>query len=500
MELRSEQQKMIHSKPSRYSLIRGVQGSGKTSAAVYRSLYLKNQYCLYEEDRILMLTCGDEEINYIKNIYSIAEVETRLDYLSLFSNEEKRFHVVTLESILYRYFLEYKNKYKLTCELIVDENKKSNIMKNCILELKNIYPKVRILNIDYAEFFIEEVKWIKSCNYLNIDSYLQASRSGRKCEKGRGPQSIVKNSTTRKVIFALMLIYNEKLTLENFVDNEDINIFALQMAETNKVDKYSHMIIDKSNNLTKVQIDFISKLFNEKSYSSMMFLIDMDIEHNSNSWMIKGKRVNTTPLGEKVKSYSFKNNYNTQEKPLEILQPVEVKKLDINSFENFQYCDIRHNRAYEFMRDYSRISDILIDDKKGDYEYIKDELLVIPVYSDIAAGEPILINSEIEGNFYIPKYWLKGVKNSFILKVKGDSMIGANINHGDYVVIRQEHAANNKDIVAVDIGGNATLKRLSIEKGRILLLPENDKYQPIVIDSEDTYIIGTAVGIIKHKN
>ena len=175
-------------------------------------------------------------------------------------------------------------------------------------------------------------------------------------------------------------------------------------------------------------------------------------------------------------------------------------ELKVDSFENFEYCDIRHNRAYEFMRDYSRISDILVNDEKGDYEYINEELLVIPVYSDIAAGEPILINSEIEGSFYIPKYWLKGVKNSFILKVKGDSMIGANINHGDYVVIRQEHAANNKDIVAVDIGGNATLKRLSIEKDRILLLPENEKYQPIVIDSEDTYIIGTAVGIIKHKN
>jgi SOS regulatory protein LexA len=151
------------------------------------------------------------------------------------------------------------------------------------------------------------------------------------------------------------------------------------------------------------------------------------------------------------------------------------------------------------MRDYNRISDILVSDGKEGYEYLNEELLELPVYSDIAAGEPILINSEVEGTFYIPKYWLKGVKNSFILKVKGDSMIGANINHGDYVIIRHEHAANNNDIVAVDIGGNATLKRLSIKKDKILLMPANEKYQPIVIDSEDTYIIGTAVGIIKHN-
>ncbi len=169
------------------------------------------------------------------------------------------------------------------------------------------------------------------------------------------------------------------------------------------------------------------------------------------------------------------------------MKDITNKNLDINSLENFQYCDIRHNRAYEFMRDYSRISDIIVNDEKGEYEYINEELLEVPVYSDIAAGEPILINSEIEGKFYIPRYWLKGVKNPFILKVKGDSMIGANIDDGDYVIIRQEHAANNNDIVAVDIGGNATLKRLSIRKDKILLMPENEKYKPIVVDSEDTY-------------
>ena len=500
MELGLEQQRMIHSKPSRYSLIRGIQGSGKTTAAIYRSLYLKNHYCLYEEDKILMLSSKDEDINYIKSIYDIAEEETRLDYLSLFSNKERKFHVVTLESILYRYFLEYKNKYKLKYEIIIDNDKRVSIMKNCILEIKNIYPKLRILHSDYAEFFIEEVKWIKSYNYLEADCYLQANRIGRSCERGQGPQRILKNSTARKAIFELMLIYNEKLRTENLVDNEDVNIYALRMAENTTVDKYSHIIIGKSNNLTKIEVDFINALFNEKSYSSMMFLVDMDRSYSANSWMLKGKRVNTKPLGEKARTYSFKNNYNTQEKVVKDCKDITNRNLNISSFENFQFCDIRHNRAYEFMRDYSRISDILVNDEKGDYEYINQELLELPVYSDIAAGEPIPINSEIEGNFYIPKYWLKGVKDSFILKVKGDSMIGANINHGDYVVIRQEHAANNNDIVAVDIGGNATLKRLSIKKDRVLLMPENEKYKPIVVDSEDTYIIGTAVGIIKHKN
>ena len=500
MQLSLEQQKMIHDKPSRYNLIRGIQGTGKTTAAIYRSLYLENNYCLYEEDKILMLTCRDEDINYIENLYNKTEDETRLDYLTLFSNKKRRFSVLTLENILHRYFIEYKNEHKLKINIIMDNNKKNEIMKDCIIETKNIYPRLRILHTNYIQFFLEEVKWIKSCNYLKASLYLQVNRTGRKCERGQGPQRILKNSTARKAIFELMLRYNKRLKSENLVDIEDANIYALQTAKSNTMDKYTHIIIDNSNNLTKVQLDFINVLFNEKSYSSMSFIVDMGRTHNTSSWMLKGKRVNTKPLGEKMKPYLFKNYYQTNGTLLEINKDITSKNLDINALENFKYCDIRHNREYEFMRDYSRISDIIVNDEKGNYEYINEELLELPVYSNIAAGEPIQINSEIEGNFYIPKYWLKGVKTPFILKVKGDSMIGANINHGDYVVIRQEQAANNNDIVAVDIGGNATLKRLSIRRDRVLLIPENEKYQPILIDSEDTYIIGIAVGIIKHKN
>ncbi|MCB2342785.1 S24 family peptidase [Clostridium estertheticum] len=499
MELGLKQHRMIHSKPSRYSLIRGAKGTGKTTAAIYRSLYLKNNYCLYDDDKVLILTSNEEDINSIKNTYIAAQEETRFEYLSIFSNEKIKPQVLTLESIMYKYFLKYEDRYKLKKEIII-ENDKKKIMKDCILKVKENFPRLRILQIDYTQFFIDEVKWIKSCNYLEADLYLQVNRTGRKCEKGQGPQRINKNSTARKAIYELMIMYNEKLNLKNFVDDEDVNIYALKMLESVSMGKYTHIIIDKSDNLTKVQLEFINTLYKQKSYSTMTFLIDIDGEYNANSWMIKGKKVNIRPLGKKVKSYIFRNNYESQEKPMESNENIIVNNLNVDDLENFQYCDIRHGRAYDFMRDYSRISDIIVNDEKGDYEYINEELVELPVYSDIAAGEPIQINSEIEGNFYIPKYWLKGIKNPFILKVKGDSMIGANIDDGDYVVIRQEQAANNKDIVAVDIGGNATLKRLSIGRDRILLMPENEKYKPIIIDSEDTYIIGIAIGIIKHKN
>ena len=166
MELGLKQLRMIHSKPSRYSLVRGAKGTGKTTAAIYRSLYLKNNYCLYEEDKVLILTSKDEDINYIEDIYEAAEEKTRFEYLSLFSNEKRKTHVLTLESIMYKYFLKYKEKNKITNKTIIENDKKSIIMNECIIKVKESYPRLRILHINYTQFFIDEVKWIKSCNYL----------------------------------------------------------------------------------------------------------------------------------------------------------------------------------------------------------------------------------------------------------------------------------------------------------------------------------------------
>ena len=173
---------------------------------------------------------------------------------------------------------------------------------------------------------------------------------------------------------------------------------------------------------------------------------------------------------------------------------------NLSSIENFKYRDIRHSRKYEFIRDLNNSSEIIVKNEDGEDEYTKEELRQLPIYSDIAAGEPILINPDIEGDFLLPKYWLKGINNCFILKVKGDSMIGADIYDGDYVVIRKQYMAQNNDIVAVDLDGSATLKRLVMNKAGILLMPENKKYNPIQIVDEEASIIGVAIGVINRIN
>jgi SOS regulatory protein LexA len=146
------------------------------------------------------------------------------------------------------------------------------------------------------------------------------------------------------------------------------------------------------------------------------------------------------------------------------------------------------------------MGEVIMNHESEPEVYRDSEVTQIPMYSDIAAGEPIYINDELESNFCIPKFWVRGMKDCFILKVKGDSMIGADINDGDFVVIQNQYAAQNGDIVAADLDGSATLKRLSIKKDGVLLIPENEKYKPIPMNEDNSSIMGVAIGIIKSKH
>jgi SOS regulatory protein LexA len=104
------------------------------------------------------------------------------------------------------------------------------------------------------------------------------------------------------------------------------------------------------------------------------------------------------------------------------------------------------------------------------------------------------MNETIENSFFIPKQWLSENKEYFILKVKGDSMIDANINSGDYVLLQSQINAENRQIVAVSQDGCATLKRYIKMGDTVLLMPENPAYEPIQITSEEARILGVMVG------
>lgn len=125
----------------------------------------------------------------------------------------------------------------------------------------------------------------------------------------------------------------------------------------------------------------------------------------------------------------------------------------------------------------------------------------LPVLGRIAAGSPILSEQNIEGTIAIDKSWVKG-KNSFVLKVQGDSMVGAGIFDGDYAIIKQDYTAKDNDIVVAIVDNEATLKRFFRKDDKIILKPENPAMEPIIIEKgkSNIRIIGKATGVYRQVN
>jgi len=118
----------------------------------------------------------------------------------------------------------------------------------------------------------------------------------------------------------------------------------------------------------------------------------------------------------------------------------------------------------------------------------------IPVVGRIAAGGPILAEQAVEDVFPLPRN-VVGEGTLFMLKVVGDSMVDAAICDGDWVVIRQQLAAENGDIVAAMIDGEATVKTFKRRDGHVWLMPHNPNYAPI--PGDDATILGRVSAVLR---
>jgi repressor LexA len=116
------------------------------------------------------------------------------------------------------------------------------------------------------------------------------------------------------------------------------------------------------------------------------------------------------------------------------------------------------------------------------------------VVGRIAAGGPVLAEQAIEDVFPLPKE-IVGEGSLFLLRVAGDSMVEAAITDRDWVVIRQQPTAENGDIVAAMIDGEATVKTFKRRDGHVWLLPHNPAYEPI--PGDDATVLGRVVAVLR---
>ncbi len=126
--------------------------------------------------------------------------------------------------------------------------------------------------------------------------------------------------------------------------------------------------------------------------------------------------------------------------------------------------------------------------------YTKKEMVDVPIVGKVTAGVPILAVENIEDSFPLPIDFV-GNSESFMLKVRGDSMIDAGILDGDLVLVKKQNVANNGDIVVALIEDEATVKKFYKEKGFIRLQPQNQFMQPIIVPS--CTILGKVAGVFR---
>ena len=130
----------------------------------------------------------------------------------------------------------------------------------------------------------------------------------------------------------------------------------------------------------------------------------------------------------------------------------------------------------------------------ADFVPLPHNVVNVPLVGDVAAGTPILAEENITNTISLPVE-IVGDAPSFLLSVRGDSMVEIGINHGDYVVVKEQPVANNGDIVVAIVDDGATVKRFYREADHIRLQPENSSMDPIIVT--DCSIAGKVVAVFR---
>ena len=487
MKLTKVQNRYINNKSLSVSILKGKSFTGKTMAAIYRMMNLENNYCIYNEDNILYITCNNEKVEAVKEQYR--EKNNKNYFYSLFTLEENRVEFKTISELIKLYSNKYKkevnySREKADTQEIIEMLKKDN---EFMREIDDLSKRSKVIRSSTMDDIYSELLWIKACSF-NEEEYLHAMRKGRE-------KRISKNSYIRKVIYKLYNRYSELLEINNKYDIYDDVLLAIEGLD-NINSKYTHVVVDDSENLTKTELNFVNKLSARNNYSTLSFVLGTE-NKNMDGWLGSGGKLSTLYGEIKIKNFYFKTKFENEVKAKDI----EDKNID-NKYtkehekeEAYQYINFKNKNISTFDFDsYSEEKQIFL---KDGINFTSDELIEVPIFNEIAAGNPIEINEGTEGDFYLPRVWLEKGKDTFILNVKGDSMIGKNIHDGDLVVIKRQQVAYHNDIVAASVDGEATLKTLKTNGDNPMLMPENDKYKGISLKDKEVYILGIALGVIR---
>lgn len=310
MKLNMEQRRIVELEPSGHMMIKGVAGSGKTTVAIRRVSFLHHHYCMEDDDRILLVTFNKTLLNYINYQYQKFAEEEQHGQLQLWMKPNHEVEITTIDRLMYRFFMKYQERVQKKYSISSRQDEIQTMTKAMHI-LKESYPSNKIFNSKNNHFLLDEVEWMNACNITDMETYQNVDRIGRASGKSGTPHKLLKNSEVRTIIFKLMELFNELLEQKGLVTFKKMNQLALMEAQHMKHEKYTHIIIDESQDLTKVQLEFLKCIFSEKTYSSITFVADNTQSIYSHSWLGKGRPYTSIGYDMSGKSRILTKNYRT---------------------------------------------------------------------------------------------------------------------------------------------------------------------------------------------
>lgn len=188
---------------------------------------------------------------------------------------------------------------------------------------------------------------------------------------------------------------------------------------------------------------------------------------------------------EYIKDYTLKRNF-----PPSVREICEAVDLRSTSSVHAQLKNLEDKGYIRRDKDKSRTIEIIDED----FNPAKRELTNVPMIGNVAAGLPLLAEENITDYFPIPVDYLPNAE-TFMLKVKGDSMINVGIFDGDEIIVERTPFARNGEIVVALVEDGATVKRFYREDGHYRLQPENDTMDPIIVN--DVTVLGKVIGLFR---
>jgi superfamily I DNA/RNA helicase len=311
MDLNAEQKKIAVQEPKGHALLRGVAGSGKTSVGIHRTFFLLHNYCHAKDDAILLATFNRTLITYMAYLYDRVDKKNFTEFQNLFGAPEGKVSIKTVDSLMYSYFRDYIQQHSLTLETKITKTTSYEVIAEGIEKLKKEFPAVKILAAERR--FSPGRDWLdQDCLYLEVEEYQAADRKGKvRVQAANQPQRLPKNSDTRRAVFELMRFYDSQLEARGLVSFNTMRVLALEQARNQPLQKFTHIIVDESQDLTRSQLLFLKEIQNPKSYGSILFIGDSAQSIYAQSWIGSGRSFATIGFNMQGRSNSLSKNYRT---------------------------------------------------------------------------------------------------------------------------------------------------------------------------------------------